>query len=149
MKITNKVSNLFEAVLYVGKYMKNRFIYGGYNSIVGRDLRLLFSCFIGQKLPQSTHIPHPTGIVIGGQNNIGEKVSIYQNVTIGAKKEKDDLKFPNICDNATIYAGAVILGDITVGEDSVVAANSVVINDVPEGAVVAGAPARVIKEVDE
>lgn len=112
--------------------------------MIAHDLRLPFSCFIGQKLPRSTHLPHPTGIVIDGQGNIGENVSIYQNVTIGAKDEKDDLKFPQIGDNIIIYSGAVILGDVNIGDNSVIGANSVVIDDVPEGVIVAGIPASII-----
>lgn len=142
-------SKMLYTLKYVLNYTKNRIIYGTYNSIVARDLRFFFCCFVNYKLPKSTHLPHPTGIVIGGQDNIGENVSIYQNVTIGAKKEKDNLKFPQIGDNVVIYAGAVVLGDITVGDNAVIAANSVVIDDVPEGVVVAGAPARVIKEANK
>lgn len=93
---------------------------------------------------QGTKFPHLLGIVISRAAKLGNNCIIYQNVTIGAKNVKDgDINkpdnYPIIGDNVTIYAGAVIVGPITVGNNAVIGANAVVFNDIPENAVVVGA----------
>jgi serine acetyltransferase len=97
-------------------------------------------CVIGQKLPPTTTLHHPTGIVIAGDAQIGENVNIYQNVTIGTKGD-NPVKYPKIGNNVTIYAGAAIIGDVTVGDGATIGANAVVVDNVPENTVVAGVPA--------
>lgn len=110
------------------------------NAIRHRDSRLRFSCDIRQGLPSSTHLGHPVGIVIASSAEIGENVQINQNVTIGAGRDGS----PTIKDDAVIYSGAVVIGDITVGERAVIGANSVVLQDVESETVVAGVPATEI-----
>ncbi|UTR16170.1 serine acetyltransferase [Salipaludibacillus sp. LMS25] len=90
---------------------------------------------------------HPNGIVIGDGVTIGENVVIYQQVTLGGKNEGDAKKnhYPFIGHEVTIYAGAKILGDIKIGNKSVIGANSVVLKEVPEGYVAAGIPAKNIR----
>ncbi|MCK5801350.1 MAG: serine acetyltransferase [Lentisphaeria bacterium] len=86
----------------------------------------------GATIGKSFFIDHGTGVVIGETCVIGENVKIYQGVTLGALSFPKDAcgrlikgakRHPNIDDNVTIYAGATILGDITVGHDSVVGGN--------------------------
>lgn len=96
-------------------------------------------------------IPHTFGIVIGA-DNIGYNATIYQNVTLGAKIL--DVPFhrehrPIIGNNVTIATGSVVLGRITIADNVIVAANSVVLYSVPENVIVAGAPAKVLKENNE
>jgi len=112
------------------------------NSVQFKDFRLGASCDIGQKLPRSTKLPHPMGIVIGGNVQFGENIRVYQNVTIGTGF--DSVKYPTIEDSVTIYSGAAVIGDITVGEGAVIGANSVVIDDVPPDSTVVGAPGTVV-----
>lgn len=81
---------------------------------------------------------HVVGIVIGPGAVIGDHCRMYQNVTIGQK----DGKFPRIGNHVTIFPGAVIIGDIKIGDYAVIGANAVVTNDVPEGATAVGIPAR-------
>ncbi|MDQ6595000.1 serine O-acetyltransferase EpsC [Bacillus salipaludis] len=102
----------------------------------------------GAKLSKTVTISHGMGVVIGGDSIIKDNVVIRQNVTLGAKDDKntDGYRYhPTIDNNVSIGAGTVILGPITVGEHSIIGANSVVTKDVPPYSVVAGAPARVIK----
>lgn len=83
------------------------------------------------------------GIVIHGNTVIGDDCTIVQNVTIG--RNPGDTRVPVIGNRVYIGAGAVVIGEITIGDDAVIGANSVVIRDVPAGAVVAGVPARLIR----
>lgn len=89
------------------------------------------------------YMPHPHGIIIGAGVWIGEDVSILQRVTLGRAGESH--VYPAIGNGVEIGAGAAVLGAISVGEGSKIGANSVVLKDVPPGAVVVGAPARLIR----
>ena len=94
---------------------------------------------IGRRLS----LPHPIGIVIGNNAVVGNDVTLYQNVTLGSHgKPGAGQAFPIILDRVRIYAGAVVIGGVTIGEGATIGANSVVLNDVPAGETVAGAPAR-------
>ncbi len=94
---------------------------------------------IQQRLPKSTEMGHPTGIVVAAGVELGENVQINQNVTLGTRTGNG---YPVIEDNVKIYAGSAVLGDITVGENSVIGANATVIEDVPADTTVVGTPAR-------
>jgi len=83
---------------------------------------------------------HPIGIVIGPTVKLGEHVKIYQNVTLGQKNGR----FPRVGNYVVIYAGAVIIGDVEIGDHAVIGANAVVTKDVPAYATAVGVPARVI-----
>lgn len=90
-------------------------------------------------------IPHSSGTVIGA-SELGSNVTIFQGVTLGAKIA--DLGFnlesrPRLGDSVVIGAGAKVLGGFLVGSDAVVAANSLVIEEVPEGALAIGVPATI------
>lgn len=100
-------------------------------------------------IARGTKFPHLLGIVISRAAIVGSNCTIYQNVTIGAKSYEfgncDPINYPILGDNVIIYAGAVIVGHIKIGKNAVIGANSVVLSDVPENAVYAGNPARLIK----
>lgn len=74
-------------------------------------------------------------------NTIGENCHIYQQVTIGNEKGG----CPTIGNNVIIYAGAKVIGGISIGDDVVIGANSVVTKDIPSHSIVVGIPARIIK----
>lgn len=100
-------------------------------------------CEIGPGL----FLPHTSGTVIGA-SRIGENVTIYQNVTLGAKYADMTWsvdKRPTVGDNAILGAGCKVLGAVHIGANSIVGANSVVLGDVAENSVVAGIPACVVK----
>jgi serine O-acetyltransferase len=115
--------------------------FGLYNSIVAQDPRFLFASFCSQRLPLTTTLPHPVGVVISSDSSIGENVSILQNVTIGGNGNRIA---PRIGDNVTIHSGAVVVGDIDIGDGAVIGANSVVLSDVPPDTTVVGTPARIV-----
>ena len=88
--------------------------------------------------------PHPIGVVIGDGVKIEDKVVIFQNVTIGSHGKTDREKtYPSIGKGVKIYAGARIIGGLTIGEGAVIAANAVVNKDVRPGDVVGGIPAKI------
>lgn len=100
------------------------------------------------KISPSVFIDHGAGVVIGETAIVEEGVVIYQGVTLGGKGGRTmqgEKRHPTIKSGAVIYAGAKILGDITVGKNAVVGAGSVVLQDVPDNATVVGVPGRVVK----
>lgn len=100
------------------------------------------------KIGRRVRLWHHGGSVLGALA-IGDDVQIRHNVTMGLANHGDPLTaIPLIEDRVLIGAGACILGPITVGHDSVVAANAVVIHDVPPYSVVGGIPARVLKTLE-
>lgn len=107
--------------------------------------QVITSCHVSiyANIAPGCYFPHPTGICIGEGCILESGVTIYQNVTIGRKKSKENL-YPVIRKNACLYAGAVVIGGLEVAEHAIVAANSVVTNSVGRGLVVGGIPAKVI-----
>jgi serine O-acetyltransferase len=98
------------------------------------------------KLGRRVRIWHHGGIVIGAKK-IGDDVHIRQNTTLGLLHRGHDEEKPTIGDRVDIGAGACVLGEIFVGDDVVIGANSVVVKDVQPGAVMFGVPARPVKLV--
>lgn len=72
---------------------------------------------------KGTVFPHPIGIVIAKDAQIGKNCVIYQNVTIGKKTGKTKEKAPMIGDNVTIYANSVIIGEIKIGDNAIIGTN--------------------------
>lgn len=87
-------------------------------------------------------IAHTVGIVIGGGVVIEDNVTIYQNVTLGTKGSKSEGNtYPIICSNTLLYPGCVVVGSVKIGENSVVAPNSVVIRNISPNSIAMGIPA--------
>jgi len=92
------------------------------------------------------NLPHRlNGIIIGRNVSIGRNVTIYQNVTIA---ECDPNARTVIEDNVMIGAGAVIVKNVIVGRNAKIGANAVILNNIPQGGVAVGNPARIIKTED-
>ncbi len=102
----------------------------------------------GAQIGRGVFIDHATGIVIGETAIVGDGVMIYQQVTLGGVSLSKGKRHPTIEDNVTIGAGAKILGDITIGANSKIGANSVVIHDVPSNSTAVGVPAHVSTRID-
>jgi serine O-acetyltransferase len=90
-------------------------------------------------------MPHPSGVVIGNGLRIGANVTLGGGVTAGVKQPDtppDADGFPTICDGAIVLANAVLVGPVRVGRGAQVGANSVLLSDAPDCAVMFGVPAR-------
>lgn len=97
------------------------------------------------KLGRRVFIDHGTGVVIGATAEVGDDTVIYQGVTLGGTGKDTGKRHPTIGKNVMIGAGAKVLGPITVGDNSRIAAGSVVLHDVPENSTAVGTPARVVR----
>ena len=104
-------------------------------------LQKTLCCQIPLRFWSGVRYPHPIGIVIGDGVRIGKGVRIYQNVSIGLHANMAGATpsdYPTLGDNVFVYAGAVIIGGITIGRDSIVAANAIVSRDVPPDSIAFG-----------
>lgn len=94
---------------------------------------LLSGCYISRRaeIGNNFRIAHPVGIVIGS-SKIGNNVKIWQNVTIGADGKIEGVReYPVIEDNVKVYANAILLGAITIGENTSIGALSLIRRDIP------------------
>ncbi len=90
-------------------------------------------------------IDHGTGVVIGETTIIGDNCTIYQGVTLGGTGKDKGKRHPTIGNNVTIGAGAKVLGPFCVGDNSKIAANAVVLSEVPANSTCVGVPGRIVK----
>jgi serine O-acetyltransferase len=90
-------------------------------------------------------IDHGMGVVIGETSEIGTDVTLYHGVTLGGTSLEKGKRHPTVGDRVVIGAGAKVLGAITIGEDSRIGANAVVVNSVPPNSVVVGVPGQIVK----
>lgn len=91
-------------------------------------------------------LDHATGFVVGETATIGDNVSILQGVTLGGTGKSEEDRHPKIGNGVLIGAGAIVLGNIKVGDCARIGAGSVVVKEVPPRVTVAGVPARIIGE---
>jgi len=127
----NKISR------FLGHYYKHK-------QYIKRGCIISYKAKLGRKI----NFPHPIGIVIGEGVIIEDGVRIWQQVTIGSHGKKDqNLEYPHIKEFARIYAGAKIIGSVTIGRHAIIGANAVVVKEVPDNAVVGGIPAKILTVV--
>ncbi len=105
----------------------------------------------GRDIGPGLMMPHPTGVVIGNGLRIGANVSFGGGVTAGVKQpdgRPEETEYPTICDGAIVLANAVLVGGVRVGAHAQIGANSVLLTDAPDHAVMFGMPARKVAERD-
>lgn len=90
-------------------------------------------------------IDHGAGVVIGETAEIGDDVTLYHGVTLGGTTWSAGKRHPTLKDGVVAGAGAKVLGPIVVGAGTRIGANSVVIEDTPDGATVVGIPAKIVR----
>lgn len=99
----------------------------------------------GATIGQRFFIDHGMGVVIGETCEIGDDVVIYQGVTLGGTGKEKGKRHPTIGNNVVIGSGAKVLGSFTIGDNSRIGANAVVLKEVPMNSTVVGNPGRIVK----
>jgi len=100
----------------------------------------------GATIGRGLFIDHGMGVVIGETAIVGDNVTLYQGVTLGGTGKEKGKRHPTVGNNVVIGTGAKVLGNITIGDDSYVGANAVVIRDVPPNSTVVGVPGRLTRQ---
>ena len=91
-------------------------------------------------------IDHGTGVVIGETTEIGDNCTLYQGVTLGGTGKDVGKRHPTLGNNVLVGAGAKVLGPIVIDSNSKIAANAVVLKDIPENSTAVGIPARIARQ---
>ena len=99
----------------------------------------------GATIGRRCFIDHGMGIIIGETTEIGDDVTIYQGVTLGGTGKDTGKRHPTIGNRVMIASGAKVLGPFKVGDNARIAANSVVLKEVPANSTVVGVPGRVVR----
>ena len=106
----------------------------------------------GAKIGKNLFIDHGMGVVIGETSKIGDNVTIYHAVTLGgsspsidSERQRHEKRHPTIGNDVVIGSGAQVIGPVNVGNGARIAANAVVVKDVPENATMVGIPAKAVK----
>jgi serine O-acetyltransferase len=129
MTINNRILRAPLSLLYRWGYRHCRNVYG---------IELPYTVELGRRVV----IEHQGGIVVHGRSRIGDNCIIRQNCTLGIRRLSEVDEAPTLKAGVSVGAGAVILGDVTLGEGCAIGANAVVLRDVPPGAIAIGVPAR-------
>lgn len=99
----------------------------------------------GATIGKNLFIDHGSGVVIGETTEIGDNCTLYQGVTLGGTGKDTGKRHPTLGDNVMVGAGARVLGPFKVGDGSKIAANAVVLTEVPENCTAVGIPAKIVK----
>ena len=99
----------------------------------------------GAQIGKGFFIDHGMGVVIGETAEIGDNCTLYQGVTLGGTGKDVGKRHPTLGDNVMVGAGAKVLGPLTIGSNSKIAANAVVLHAVPENSTAVGIPAKVVR----
>ncbi|MBU1078382.1 MAG: serine O-acetyltransferase [Spirochaetes bacterium] len=100
----------------------------------------------GAVIGKGFFIDHGMGVVIGETTVIGNHVTLFQGVTLGGTGKIAGKRHPTIGDDVVIGTGAKVLGDITIGHNVKIGANSVVLKNVPDDSTVVGIPGRIVRQ---
>lgn len=99
----------------------------------------------GATIGKGLFIDHGMGVVIGETAEVGDDVTLYHGVTLGGTSLSKGKRHPTLGNRVTVGAGAKVLGNITIGDDSRIGANAVVVKSVPENSVVVGVPGQIVR----
>src|SRR6266566_1510483 len=102
----------------------------------------------GATIGRRFFIDHGSGVVIGETTEIGNDVLLYQGVTLGGTGKDTGKRHPTIGNGVVIGTGAIVLGNIRIGDHVKVGAGSVVVRPVPDHSTVVGVPGRVVRDLD-
>ena len=100
----------------------------------------------GATIGKGLVIDHGMGVVIGETTEIGDNCTIYQGVTLGGTGKDVGKRHPTLGDNVLVGAGAKVLGPIVIDSNSKIAANAVVLKDIPQNSTAVGIPARIARQ---
>ncbi|MFA5059644.1 MAG: serine O-acetyltransferase EpsC [Candidatus Omnitrophota bacterium] len=100
----------------------------------------------GAQVGKGFFIDHGMGVVIGETAIVGDEVTLFQGVTLGGTGKEKGKRHPTLGSNIVVGTGAKVLGNITIGDNSYIGANAVVLRDVPSNSTVVGVPGRVTKQ---
>lgn len=96
-----------------------------------------FHCDISPmaKISKTVRFPHPIGIVIAGGCSVGENTVIFQNVTLGMKRNDPRGEYPQIKDNCKIYPNSCVIGGVIISNNTIIGAGSTVTHSTEEGTI--------------
>ena len=97
------------------------------------------------KIGKGLFIDHGSGVVIGETAEVGDNCTIYQGVTLGGTGKDKGKRHPTLGNNVMVGSGAKVLGPLKIGDNVKIAANAVVLQDIPSDSTAVGVPARVVK----
>lgn len=148
-------ANIFEVLLYQGLwamcfYRIAHFLYNLRIPFIPRlisqisRLLTLIEIHPGAKIGRRFFIDHGAGVVIGETVVIQDDVTIYQGVTLGGTGKEKGKRHPTVGNNVVVGAEAIVLGNITIGENSRIGAGAVVTKSVPPNSTAVGNPARIV-----
>jgi serine O-acetyltransferase len=98
----------------------------------------------GAEIGRRFFVDHGMGVVVGETTMVGDDVTLFQGVTLGGTGKETGKRHPTLRNNVVVGAGARVLGNITIGENSRVGAGSVVLRDVPDNSTVVGVPGHIV-----
>ena len=99
----------------------------------------------GATIGKRLFIDHGSGVVIGETTEIGDDCTIFQGVTLGGTGKDQGKRHPTLGNNISVGSGSRILGPVHIGDNAKIAANAVVLNDVPSDSTVVGIPAEIVR----
>ncbi|MBP3348837.1 MAG: serine O-acetyltransferase [Clostridia bacterium] len=99
----------------------------------------------GAKIGRRLFIDHGSGVIIGETTEIGDDCTIFQGVTLGGTGKDSGKRHPTLGNNITVGSGSRILGPVHIGDNTKIAANAVVLNDIPDDCTVVGIPAEIVR----
>ena len=100
----------------------------------------------GAKIGRGLFIDHGSGVVIGETAEIGDNCTLYQGVTLGGTGKHVGKRHPTLGNNVMVGSGAKVLGPFRIGDNSKIAANAVVLDEIPDNCTAVGIPARVVRK---